>query len=132
MRDYVERYQSIYSNMFPQMQHRVDWAGEVLEKVETERRRRVPEDRLRDRQVWRDRRLMALAAHKKKSDESSDNDGPNLIGDAEAQHFPDLGLLPIHQLLFRGEARGAGGGARVLSPEADPERACLQTLDFPF
>ena len=69
VRDYVERYQSIYSNIFPQMQHRVDWAGEVLEKVETERRRRVPEDRLRDRQVWRDRRLMALAAHKKKSDE---------------------------------------------------------------
>ena len=42
------------------MRYRVDWAGEVLEKVETERRRRVPEDRLRDRQVWRDRRLMAL------------------------------------------------------------------------
>ena len=69
VRDYVERYQSIYSNIFPQTRYRVDWAGEVLVKVETERRRRVPEDRLRDRQAWRDRRLMALAAHKKKSDE---------------------------------------------------------------
>jgi L-gulonate 3-dehydrogenase len=69
VRDYVERYQSIYSNIFPQTRHRVDWAGEVLETVEAERRRRLPEDSLRQRQVWRDRRLMALAAHKKKSDE---------------------------------------------------------------
>ncbi|TIW09992.1 MAG: 3-hydroxyacyl-CoA dehydrogenase, partial [Mesorhizobium sp.] len=69
VRDYVERYQSIYSNIFPQMRHRVDWAGEVLQTVESERRRRLPQERLLDRQVWRDRRLMALAAHKKKADE---------------------------------------------------------------
>jgi L-gulonate 3-dehydrogenase len=29
----------------------------------------LPADRLSERQVWRDRRLMALAAHKKVSDE---------------------------------------------------------------
>ena len=69
VRDYVERYQSIYSNIFPQMRHRVDWAGQVLQTVESERRRRLPQEGLLDRQVWRDRRLMALAAHKKKADE---------------------------------------------------------------
>ncbi|MCO5082975.1 MAG: 3-hydroxyacyl-CoA dehydrogenase [Rhizobiaceae bacterium] len=69
VRDYVDRYQSIYSNIFPQMLRRVDWGGEVLDTVEADRRRAVPREKLVDRQVWRDRRLMALAAHKKKSDE---------------------------------------------------------------
>ncbi|MER9597734.1 MULTISPECIES: 3-hydroxyacyl-CoA dehydrogenase [unclassified Mesorhizobium] len=69
VRDYVERYQTIYSNIFPQMLRRVDWAGEVMETVEAERRKRLPREGLGQRQVWRDRRLMALAAHKKKSDQ---------------------------------------------------------------
>ena len=68
VRDYVERYQIIYATLFPQMQRRVDWAGEVLETVEADRRERLPQEELGERQVWRDRRLMALAAHKKKSD----------------------------------------------------------------
>ena len=67
IRDYCERYQSIYSKLFPQMQRRVDWAGPVMDQIEAERRKRLPADELRDRQVWRDRRLMALAAHKRKS-----------------------------------------------------------------
>ncbi|MER8908987.1 3-hydroxyacyl-CoA dehydrogenase [Mesorhizobium sp. M0854] len=69
VRDYVERYQAIYSNIFPQMLRRVDWAGEVMETVEAERRKRLPREELGERQVWRDRRLMVLAAHKKKSDQ---------------------------------------------------------------
>lgn len=68
VRDYVERYESIYSNIFPQMLRRVEWAGPVLKDVEEHRRSKVPGDKLVERQVWRDRRLMALAAHKKKSD----------------------------------------------------------------
>ena len=31
IRDYVQRYQPIYSRLFPSMQRRVDWAGAVLE-----------------------------------------------------------------------------------------------------
>jgi 3-hydroxyacyl-CoA dehydrogenase len=69
VRDYVERYQRIYSNIFPQMLRRVDWGGDVMETVEAERSKRLPRKDLGDRQVWRDRRLMALAAHKKKSDQ---------------------------------------------------------------
>lgn len=68
VRDYVERYQSIYSGIFPQMLRRVDWNGAVIETVEAARRSAVPKEKLADRQVWRDRRLMALAAHKKHSD----------------------------------------------------------------
>jgi L-gulonate 3-dehydrogenase len=49
------------------MQRRVDWAGEVMNVIEPERRKRVGKDKLQDRQVWRDKRLMALAAHKKRA-----------------------------------------------------------------
>ena len=68
IRDYVQRYQSIYSRLFPSMQRRVDWAGPVLETAEGERRRLLVRASLQDRQRWRDRRLMALAAHKRRAD----------------------------------------------------------------
>jgi L-gulonate 3-dehydrogenase len=67
VRDYIERYQGIYANLFAQMQRRVDWAGPVLTQVEGERRSRLPADLLIERQKWRDRRLMALAAHKRRA-----------------------------------------------------------------
>lgn len=69
VRDYVERYQPLYEGIFKQTMRRVDWAGEVLETVETQRRQRLPDHAFGDRRVWRDRRLQALAAHKKKSDQ---------------------------------------------------------------
>ncbi|MBV8565093.1 MAG: 3-hydroxyacyl-CoA dehydrogenase [Methylobacteriaceae bacterium] len=67
VRDYVERYQRIYENLFPAMQRRVDWNGPVMETIEAERRKRLAANALRERQAWRDRRLMALAAHKRKA-----------------------------------------------------------------
>jgi L-gulonate 3-dehydrogenase len=65
IRDYCERYQGIYENIFPQTQRRVDWTGDVLFDVERDRRAKLPASMLQDRQVWRDRRLMALAVHKR-------------------------------------------------------------------
>lgn len=62
VRDYVNRYAGIYTDMAAQPG--VDWKGEVLDRIETERRAALPEDALATRQAWRDRRLMALAAHK--------------------------------------------------------------------
>jgi L-gulonate 3-dehydrogenase len=67
VRDYAERYQGIYENIFPQMQRRVDWAGEVMNRVESERRQRLAANGLQERQVWRDKRLMALIAHKRRA-----------------------------------------------------------------
>ena len=67
VRDYAERYQGIYANIFPSVQHRVDWAGSVMERVEAERSALLPRDKLGERQMWRDRRLMALLAHKRKA-----------------------------------------------------------------
>jgi hypothetical protein len=39
----------------------------VLAQIERERRSKLPADRLGERQKWRDRRLMALAAHKRRA-----------------------------------------------------------------
>ena len=53
---------------FRSSQWRVDWSGPVMDKVESERRKRLAADQLGERQAWRDRRLMALAAHKRWAD----------------------------------------------------------------
>ena len=65
VRDYCARYQQIYARLFPSMQRRVDWSGEVAATVETQRRERLPAHKLAERQRWRDRRLMALLRHKR-------------------------------------------------------------------
>ncbi len=68
VRDYAERYQQMYERIFPTVQWRADWAGPVMDTIEAERRKLLPADRLQERQAWRDRRLMALAAHKKRAE----------------------------------------------------------------
>jgi 3-hydroxyacyl-CoA dehydrogenase len=73
VRDYAERYQKIYAGIFLSQQRRVDWAGPVMAEVEGERRKRTPADRLVERQAWRDRRLMALAAQKRRADKEIGN-----------------------------------------------------------
>jgi L-gulonate 3-dehydrogenase len=68
VRDYADRYQGIYSRIFPSSQWRADWSGPVMDIVESERRKSLPADKLAERQAWRDRRLIALAAHKRWAD----------------------------------------------------------------
>jgi L-gulonate 3-dehydrogenase len=41
------------------------WTGDVLDKVEAARRDKLPMDDHPRRQAWRDRRLVALIAHKR-------------------------------------------------------------------
>ena len=69
VRDYAKRYQQAYEGIFAASQWRADWSGPVMDTIEAERRRRLPADRLAARQAWRDRRLMALAAHKARAAE---------------------------------------------------------------
>jgi L-gulonate 3-dehydrogenase len=68
VRDYADRYEGIYSGIFPSTQWRADWRGPVMDIVESERRKRLAADKLGERQAWRDRRLIALAAHKRWAD----------------------------------------------------------------
>ena len=67
VRDYVERYESIYRRLQPSMREHADWGGPVLKEIEAERRKRLPATGLQARQAWRDRNLMALAAHKRRA-----------------------------------------------------------------
>ncbi len=67
VRDYVERYGGLYQHLYSTMQGRADWNGPVLDTIEAERRKRLPSAGLAKRQAWRDRRLMALAAHKRRA-----------------------------------------------------------------
>ena len=68
VRDYVVRYQGIYEGLHASQQRRVDWAGPVLDEVERDRRKQLPAAGLAERQRWRDRRLMALAAQKRRAE----------------------------------------------------------------
>ena len=65
--DYCERYRNLYSRLLGSMQSKVDWTGEVLQTVVKERRAKLSAADLPNRHQWRDRRLMALAAHKRKA-----------------------------------------------------------------
>ncbi len=65
--DYLRRYGPLYQAI--ESEHAaLDWSEEgLIGKVETGRRERLPARRLGERAVWRDRRLMALAAHKRRT-----------------------------------------------------------------
>lgn len=48
----------------------VPWDGPLVDYIEQERRKVLPMDQLQDRMRWRDKRLVALAKHKKWADEN--------------------------------------------------------------
>lgn len=64
IRDYVERYNGGYLKVYEKAQHRADWLGKPLDELEKARRSALPLDQIQERQDWRDRQLMLLAAHK--------------------------------------------------------------------
>jgi L-gulonate 3-dehydrogenase len=65
VRDYVERYEGLYIDLFEHMKERVSWSGPLLDTVENERRAIMSVEDVTKRQMWRNKRLMALAAHKR-------------------------------------------------------------------
>ena len=73
VRDYVARYGAMFRRMAEPGLAQVDWAGPVLDQIEENRRALLPATALADRQAWRDRRLMALAAHKARVGEDGKN-----------------------------------------------------------
>jgi len=63
-----------FAQVFAPIMHAIDaspeatpraWSGEVVRKIDAERRSRVPLSEQAARVLWRDRRLMALIAHKR-------------------------------------------------------------------
>lgn len=64
IRDYAERYGGLLSSLGESQTAVASWRDPVVSSLEAARRSQVAEADLAERQAWRDRRLMALAAHK--------------------------------------------------------------------
>jgi L-gulonate 3-dehydrogenase len=67
--DYCDRYGPLYAKMQQQMTPR-EWTPAIVGKLQDAQRAQLPMDKQADRQAWRDRRLMALLAHKAAQPES--------------------------------------------------------------
>ena len=67
VRDYVERYESVYDKIAGNPLPHPQWSGAVLPGIEAERRQKLAAEQLQERQAWRDRRLMSLAAYKQRA-----------------------------------------------------------------
>lgn len=65
LRDYAERYGPLYEEMGREQADPRPWSPDTVAGLERERRARLEVDGLGARQDWRDRRLMALIAHKR-------------------------------------------------------------------
>jgi len=65
--DYCARYGPFYERLQAEQAPVLAWEADLVGRIETERRKQLPADRLGERQVWRDRRLMALLRHKRQS-----------------------------------------------------------------
>jgi len=63
LEDYCHRYGPLYGRMQEQMRP-LAWDAELVGRLHAERRTEVPANMQKVRQEWRDRRLMALLAHK--------------------------------------------------------------------
>jgi 3-hydroxyacyl-CoA dehydrogenase len=62
--DYLARYSPFFRRLDAEIKAAAPWRDALGPQLEAERRRAVPATELAARQAWRDRRLMALLAHK--------------------------------------------------------------------
>ncbi len=67
--DYGARFGAMYEAMAGQQASVPDWGAEAVAALERARRERLPAEALGARSAWRDRRLVALAAHKRRQAE---------------------------------------------------------------
>lgn len=67
--DYMSRYGPLYEEIERSVDAPLDWSEALASRLETERREYLPAENIPERSEWRDRRLMALAGHKKAADE---------------------------------------------------------------
>jgi 3-hydroxyacyl-CoA dehydrogenase len=101
--DYCERYGPFYAELRADPPSPEPWPAELVAELEAARRAAVPAEQRKEREAWRDRRLMALAAHKLGSEQWSVVSGQ--YGDGGANSAPSTTapatppLHPPHQTL---------------------------------
>ncbi len=71
--DYAKRLGPLYHSVAQSRTQPKPWNAELITRVEGERRAQLSASELDKRREWRDRRLMALAAHKKKETKDLDS-----------------------------------------------------------
>jgi 3-hydroxyacyl-CoA dehydrogenase len=64
IKDYMARYGPLYEEIERSQPTPLDWSEALGERLDAARRQALAADQLESRSEWRDRRLMALAAHK--------------------------------------------------------------------
>jgi L-gulonate 3-dehydrogenase len=67
--DYIRRYGPTYLEMAKGTRPPAPWSEAFTARLEAERRKSLPKEKLPARSAWRDRRLMALLVHKQKAKE---------------------------------------------------------------
>lgn len=68
--DYIDKGEPLFKALWQTQLHDVSWGGDLRAQVLRERETQLPRSGLVERQKWRDRRLMALAAHKREVDKT--------------------------------------------------------------
>ena len=69
--DYLERYGPTIRRVGDSQSAAQPWPDDIGKKLDAERRAAVPRERLAEATAWRDRRMMALAAHKREQEEKT-------------------------------------------------------------
>ncbi len=69
--DYAHRFGNMYQSIAEEQTSTAPWSESLIEKLESARRDILPKDQLLARRLWRDRRLMGLAAHKKAAEKNT-------------------------------------------------------------
>ena len=66
--DYARRLGALYHGIAAETETHRPWDESLIAAVEAQRRDILPQAALAERSAWRDRRLMALAVHKREQD----------------------------------------------------------------
>lgn len=66
--DYAARLGPLYHSIAEDRRNPEPWSAELITRAEAERREKLPASELGSRSAWRDRKLMALVAHKRSTD----------------------------------------------------------------
>jgi len=69
--DYAARFGSAFESMMGNVEYK-PWDEDLIARVEAQRRELMPHEKHAEREAWRDRRLMALVAHKRAQDKLDD------------------------------------------------------------
>ena len=69
--DYAARFGAAFDSMMSGVKYQ-SWDAELVARIEAERRAIMPHEKHAEREAWRDRRLMALVAHKRSQDALDD------------------------------------------------------------